>query len=116
MPVFQYKPLNTNRTIRKHPTWFGIPFVLIIVAASFGLQRLTQTRYDLQARRVSEVSEEEQLKLKKNRKTLDLREEYFKLQAKANEDWDSVRIPRPKGVPEWGVPPDPPADNRETTS
>jgi hypothetical protein len=55
MPVFPSKPLNTSNTFRKHPTWFGIPFVLIIVAASFGLQQLTQTRYDLQAQKVSEV-------------------------------------------------------------
>ncbi|GJJ12043.1 hypothetical protein Clacol_006284 [Clathrus columnatus] len=92
-------------TFRKHPTWFGIPFVLLIVAASFGLETLTRTRYEVYAQKVSEVSEEERLKLQKNRKKIDLREEYFRLKAKGNEEWDSIRIPRPKGVPEWGVPP-----------
>ncbi|KAF8498358.1 cytochrome c oxidase assembly protein COX16-domain-containing protein [Gautieria morchelliformis] len=108
MSIFSHKPYKTFNTIHRHPSWFGIPFVLLIVAASFGLQNLTQTRYELQARRVHEVSEEEQLKLKKNRKKIDLREEYFKLRAKPNEDWESVRVPRPEGLPEWGVPPDPP--------
>lgn len=56
MPVFPSKPLNTQNTFRKHPTWFGIPFVLIIVAASLGLQQLTQTRYDLHAQKVFEVT------------------------------------------------------------
>jgi len=81
---------------RKHPTWFGVPFILIIVGASFGLSKLTQTRYDLQAQKVTEVSafhiryifqkvwliyiqlnEAELNNIKKNRKRVDLREEYF---------------------------------------
>jgi Cytochrome c oxidase assembly protein COX16 len=55
MSIFSHKPYKTFNTIHRHPSWFGIPFVLLIVAASFGLQNLTQTRYDLQARRVHEV-------------------------------------------------------------
>ncbi|KAF8522162.1 cytochrome c oxidase assembly protein COX16-domain-containing protein [Hysterangium stoloniferum] len=104
--MFRSRPPSTYGAFRKHPTWFGIPFVLLIVAASFGLEKLTQTRYDLQASKVHEMTEEDQLKLKKNRKKIDLREEYFKLQAQPGEDWEPIRIPRPKGVPEWGVPPE----------
>lgn len=55
MSVFSHKRHKTFHEIRKHPSWFGIPFVLLIVAASVGLQQLTQTRYDLQAQRVHEV-------------------------------------------------------------
>ena len=28
-----------------------------------------------------------------------------RLSAAPNENWESKRIPRPKGLPEWGVPP-----------
>lgn len=42
-------------TFRKNPTRFGIPFVLLIVAASFGLEKLTRTRYEVHAMKVSEV-------------------------------------------------------------
>lgn len=80
---------------RKNPTWFGVPLVLLIVAASFGLEKLTRTRYEVHARKVTEVinhfllltqvnictldklTEEERLRLHKNRKKIDLREEYF---------------------------------------
>jgi hypothetical protein len=44
-----------SRTIRRHPTWFGIPFILLIVGASFGLQSFTQTRYDLRDQHVTAV-------------------------------------------------------------
>ena len=27
-----------------------------------------------------------------------------RLQSAANDDWEIVRVPRPPGVPEWGVP------------
>lgn len=52
---FQSRAFQRNSMLRKHPTWFGIPFVLLIVAASFGLGNLTQTRYDLHNRRVTEA-------------------------------------------------------------
>jgi hypothetical protein len=60
------------------------------------------------------------------RRKVDLREEYFvrgkpsiwkvgcplmcfvpldqRLQSAQADDWDVVRVPRPKGVPEWGMP------------
>ena len=41
--------------MRRNPALFGVPFVLTIVLASFGLSSLTQTRYDLHDRKVSQV-------------------------------------------------------------
>ena len=58
MPPFQTNPLNPNpihTLLRKHPSLFGVPFVLIIVGASFGLQQFTQTRYELQDQKVQNV-------------------------------------------------------------
>ena len=68
------------------------------------------------------MSKEQALGLDKNRKKFDIREEYYvssfrlcfltiqqnplqKLSAAADGDWEQKRVPRPKGVPEWGVPP-----------
>ena len=67
------------------------------------------------------MSKEQALGLDKNRKKFDIREEYYvssvcvfltiqqnpfqKLSAATDEDWEQKRVPRPKGVPEWGVPP-----------
>jgi len=74
------------------------------------------------------VTKEEELKLKKDRKKFDIREEYFvrfhslsffaqcthcksiqRLSAQPNEDWEPKRIQRPNGLPEWGVPPTEPS-------
>ncbi|KAL0562697.1 Cytochrome oxidase assembly, partial [Marasmius crinis-equi] len=51
------------------------------------------------------VSKEQELRLDKNRRKFDIREEYFRLSAEADGDWENKRIQRPKGLPEWGVPP-----------
>ncbi|EJD53278.1 hypothetical protein AURDEDRAFT_54831 [Auricularia subglabra TFB-10046 SS5] len=115
-----------NRLMRRNPAMFGIPFVCLIVGGSFGLSNLTQIRYDIhdqrtrkacllpavrsgadRARQVS-TEEEQQLASKKKRK-FDIREEYFRLQEEEDKnDWEPVRVPRPAGVPEWGVAPENP--------
>ncbi|KAI0076429.1 hypothetical protein K474DRAFT_1622858, partial [Panus rudis PR-1116 ss-1] len=115
MPTFQRNPLNTNpihRVLRKHPSLFGIPFILLMVGASYGLQTFTQTRYDLHDQKVKAVNQEEELGLKKSKRKIDIREEYFRLSSQADEDWENVRVPRPAGLPEWGVPPtEPPSSS-----
>ena len=58
MGVFDSKPLNTtslNNTLRKSPLLFGVPFVMIMVVASYALVPFTQTKYELQDRRISKV-------------------------------------------------------------
>lgn len=44
-----------NRLIKKYPALFGVPFVLLMVGASFGLTTFTQTRYDLHDQKVQQV-------------------------------------------------------------
>lgn len=60
MAVFTAKasrpPGSLNQFVRKHPSAFGIPFVLLMVAASFGLTTFTQTRYDMHDQKVKNVS------------------------------------------------------------
>ncbi|TFY55792.1 hypothetical protein EVJ58_g8019 [Rhodofomes roseus] len=116
MPVFPSNPLRTNpvhRLLRKHPSLFGVPFVIIVVGASFAMQSFTQTRYDLHDKKVTQVNKEQELGLAKDRKKFDIREEYFRLSAAADEEWEPKRIERPKGLPEWGVPPTEPSSKQD---
>lgn len=56
---------------------FGLPFVLMIVASSYGLSYMTQTRYDYNSSKVKSMSMEEELGMRKDRRKIDIREEYF---------------------------------------
>ncbi|KAJ6466288.1 cytochrome c oxidase assembly protein COX16-domain-containing protein [Mycena sanguinolenta] len=108
MPVLPSRPLNPSRLntlVRKQPLLFGVPFIVLMVATSFGLSAILQTKYDFRDQKVKQVTKEDELKLEHNRKKFDIREEYFRLSAQPEEDWDIKRVPRPKGTPEWGVPP-----------
>jgi len=82
MGIFERRPLNPtklNRTVAKYPGLFGIPFVLLMVAASYGLSSFTQIRYDLQDKKQKQVSKEQELGLNnmERRRKFDIREEYF---------------------------------------
>ena len=94
MPTFDSKPLSassaasgSNRAnllarltpqVRRRPVLlFGLPFVLTIVAGSYGLSSLTQTRYDYNATKVQSMSKQEELGMRKDRRRVDIREEYF---------------------------------------
>ncbi|KAF9792163.1 cytochrome c oxidase assembly protein COX16-domain-containing protein [Thelephora terrestris] len=114
MGVFDSRPLNStplNNRLRKSPLLFGVPFVMIMVVASYALVPFAQTKYELQDRRVLNVTKEQELGLENRKRKFDIREEYFasKLSAKAAEDWEPKRIERPAGTPEWGVPPHEPS-------
>jgi cytochrome c oxidase assembly protein subunit 16 len=107
MAPFESRPLNPsrlNKAVQKNPALFGVPFLLLMVAASYGMSTFTQTRYDLHDHKIKQMTKEQELGLNKERKKFDIREEYFKLSAQADEEWEQKRIQRPPGVPEWGVP------------
>jgi hypothetical protein len=44
-----------SKHAQKHPALFGVPFVLLMVAASYGLSTFTQTRYDIHDQKVKQV-------------------------------------------------------------
>lgn len=115
MPTFPSQPLNpsplqkslSSRLRRRPFIYFGLPFLSIVTLASFSLSSFTQTRYDLHNTKVQSVSKEEELRMDKQRKKVDIKEEYYRLQRigqMEDQSWDQVRVPRPKGVPEWGAP------------
>lgn len=57
------------------------------------------------------MTKEDELKMNKNRKKVDIREEYFRLKAKDSktnelDNWENKRISRLPGQAEWGELPD----------
>jgi cytochrome c oxidase assembly protein subunit 16 len=82
MPPFGSKTLKKPSAllvqIRKHPfLLFGLPFLSIVVGSSFFLQAFTRTRYDYQAQKVQTMNWEEEMGMSKDRKKVDIREEYY---------------------------------------
>lgn len=65
-------------SLRRHPfTLFGLPFLSLIVLSSFALSGFTQTRYDYRDQKVQSVSKEDELGMRKDRRKIDVREEYW---------------------------------------
>jgi len=58
MAVFAARSTRSSRFgafIKKYPGVFGVPFILIMVGASYGMSTITQTRYDLHDQKVKNV-------------------------------------------------------------
>lgn len=94
MPAFsskKFRPTSYQNTIaaryRKHLSrhpflLFGLPFISTMVAGSFFLTPATAIRYERHDRRVRRVSKEEELGIGKDRRKVDINEEYYRLAAK----------------------------------
>ncbi|CAO3674180.1 unnamed protein product [Rhizopus microsporus] len=82
MVKFESKPYGQTSAFdalatqaKKRPfLYFGLPFLTIMHR---------------------KVEKEEALGMDKNRRTLSLQEEYFRLQSKTDDEWEQVRITRP---------------------
>lgn len=85
MGVFPAQPLNSTpfqkavktRLQRRPFVYFGLPFIGLVILSSYALEKFTTTRYDYQDTKVRSVTKEEELKMNKNRKRVDLKEEYY---------------------------------------
>lgn len=81
MGTFTKKSTTNNpfmSAVRRRPfAYFGLPFLTLVVFSSYALETFTQTRYDHGDYKVQAVSKEEALKMDKNRKRVDIREEYY---------------------------------------
>ncbi|KAF2280299.1 cytochrome c oxidase-like protein-assembly factor cox16 [Westerdykella ornata] len=87
-----------RRALTKHPfLLFGLPFISTIVAGSFMLTPATALRYERHDRKNQQVSVEEAMGLGKNRRRVDMKEEYYRLQAKDLENWEQRRVKRLPG-------------------
>jgi cytochrome c oxidase assembly protein subunit 16 len=96
MPTFQskkFRPTSSSNSIAasyraalgKHPfLLFGLPFLATMVAGSFFLTPATAIRYEKHDRKVRQLSKEEELGIGKDRRKVDLNEEYYRLAAKVS--------------------------------
>ncbi|KAK5664981.1 hypothetical protein BDV3_001950 [Batrachochytrium dendrobatidis] len=86
---------RVQRFAKKSPIAAGIPFMGMIVAASYGFSYITQVKYDYIDAKYTTSEKREKLGLK-NAEPIDIRKIYFDL-AKDDDDWDFVRVPRQPG-------------------
>ncbi|EXJ68156.1 uncharacterized protein A1O5_08771 [Cladophialophora psammophila CBS 110553] len=135
MPVFQSKPFRGGAAAKDLPgriaawytrkqehnpfLYFGLPFMGLIVVASFLLTPATALRYEKHDRKNRQVSDNERMELglkggpagdggltynPRRRKILkgelNEREEYYRLMAKDLDNWDQKRVERWKGEPD----------------
>lgn len=102
--------------LAKHPfALFGLPFIVTMVAGSFFLTPATAVRYEKHDRRVQTLTKEEALGIGKDRRRVDMKEEYYvclvlvpyiqkekltpvqKLAAKDLDSWEQKRVKRLPG-------------------
>ncbi|KAF1987089.1 hypothetical protein K402DRAFT_331369 [Aulographum hederae CBS 113979] len=87
--------------LSRHPfLLFGLPFISIMVAGSFFLTPATALRYEKHDRKVRSMSQSEALGLGKDRRQVDINEEYYRLAAKDLDDWEQKRVKRLPGEPD----------------
>ncbi|KXL46684.1 hypothetical protein M433DRAFT_143050 [Acidomyces richmondensis BFW] len=87
--------------LSKHPfALFGLPFIATMVLGSFFLTPATALRYERHDRKVQQVTEQEKLGMSKEKRKIDLRDEYYRLAAKDLDKWEQKRIKRLPGEPD----------------
>lgn len=72
----------------------------IMVAGSFFLTPATALRYEKYDRKVKRMTSEEAMGLGKDRRKVDMKEEYYRLAAKDLDSWEQRRVKRLPGEPD----------------
>lgn len=71
-------PAKYRAALARHPfLLFGLPFIGTMVLGSFFLTPATAIRYEKHDRKVRQLSKEEELGIGKDRRRIDLKEEYY---------------------------------------
>ncbi|GAM91486.1 hypothetical protein ANO11243_095370 [Dothideomycetidae sp. 11243] len=84
--------------VARHPfLLFGLPFIATMVAGSFFLTPATALRYERHDRKVKQLTQEEGLGIGKDKRKVDLREEYYRLAGRDLENWEQKRVKRLPG-------------------
>ncbi|KAF2678363.1 cytochrome c oxidase-like protein-assembly factor cox16 [Lentithecium fluviatile CBS 122367] len=87
-----------RKALTRHPfLLFGLPFLTTIVAGSFMLTPATALRYERYDRKNQQMTHEEAMGLGKERRKVNMRDEYYRLQAKDLENWEQRRVKRLPG-------------------
>ena len=88
MAIFQSKkfrpssdtslPARYRAALARHPfALFGLPFIATMVLGSFFLTPATALRYERHDKKIKQLSETEALGIGKDKRKIDLREEYY---------------------------------------
>lgn len=89
------------KALNKHSfLLFGLPFMTILFGASYYLSYFTQIRYDQHDKRVTQMGEEEAFNVFNNKRQVDMKEEYYRLQKMDLDSWEQKRVPRLAGESE----------------
>lgn len=97
---------------RNHFLYFGLPFMLSIVAGSIYLQRFTAVKWERFDEKYRQMNEEEMLSMIENKRSVDKKNDYYRLQGlltdhvskevASNDDYEMVRVKRKKeDEPVW---------------
>ncbi|KAK0286406.1 Cytochrome oxidase assembly [Friedmanniomyces endolithicus] len=109
MAIFQskrYRPSSADATLAaryrnalaRHPfALFGLPFIATMVLGSFFLTPATALRYERHDMKVRQVTEDERLGIGKDKRRIDMKEEYYKLAARDLDNWEQKRVKRLPG-------------------
>ncbi|KAI7584162.1 hypothetical protein KC319_g16704, partial [Hortaea werneckii] len=91
-------PARYRAALARHPfALFGLPFIATMVLGSFFLTPATALRYERHDKKIKQLSETEALGIGKDKRKIDLREEYYKLAAKDLDNWEQKRVKRLPG-------------------
>ncbi|EMF11059.1 cytochrome c oxidase assembly protein COX16, mitochondrial [Sphaerulina musiva SO2202] len=84
--------------LARHPfALFGLPFITTMLLGSFFLTPATALRYERHDRKVRQLTKDEELGIGKDKRRIDLAEEYYKLAAKDLDNWEQKRVKRLPG-------------------
>ncbi|KAK6461836.1 cytochrome c oxidase assembly protein COX16, partial [Scheffersomyces coipomensis] len=97
---------------KNHFLYFGLPFLLSIVAGSIYLQKFTAVKWEKYDEKYRQLGEEEMLSLIENKRPVDKKNDYYRLQGllndhvskevSSNNDYEIVRVKRKKeDEPVW---------------
>ena len=71
-------PARYRAALSRHPfALFGLPFIATMVLGSFFLTPATALRYERHDRKVRQLTKEEELGIGKDRRKVDLKDEYY---------------------------------------
>ncbi|KAG7191956.1 Cytochrome oxidase assembly [Scheffersomyces spartinae] len=102
-----------QKMLRKnHFLYFGLPFILLIVAGSLYLRKFTSLKWERYDEKYRQCGEEEMLNMIENKRVVNKRDDYYRLQGllsdhldkevQSNDDYDIVRVKRKKeDEPVW---------------
>lgn len=97
---------------KNHFLFFGLPFMLSIVAGSIYLQKFTAVKWERYDDKYRQLNEDEMLSMIENKRSVDKKNDYYRLQGlltdhvdkevKSNDDYEIVRVARKKeDEPVW---------------